>query len=67
MQITIKTLTGKVEQIQLGSTASVCELTQQVEECFGVPAEEQKLIFNGMKWLTLSLRINQGLRCLYGC
>jgi small subunit ribosomal protein S27Ae len=59
MQITIKTLTGKVEQIQLGSTASVCELTQQVEECFGVPAEEQKLIFNGM-------RLENGLLSVYG-
>ena len=47
MHIQIKTITGKSQNLSLSSTPSVEELKSQVESCFGVPCEEQRLIFNG--------------------
>ena len=49
MHILVKTLTGRSERIEVASNASVEQLNQEINNCFGVPAEEQKLIFNGQK------------------
>lgn len=47
MHIRVNTLTGKSERIEVSANASVEELVAQIENTFGVPCEEQKLIFNG--------------------
>ena len=49
MRIQVNTLTGKSAQINLNNEHTVEELSNQIEQAFGVPCEEQKLIFNGQK------------------
>ena len=67
MHIYVKTLTGKTNQISINSNSSISELNNEINSTFGVPAEEQKLIFNGQK-LSSGLVSNYGLTeesCVY--
>jgi ubiquitin-small subunit ribosomal protein S27Ae len=59
MHIQVHTLSGKTAQINLQSNLTVEELSLQVEQAFGIPSEEQKLIFNGH-------RLVEGLLSEYG-
>jgi ubiquitin-small subunit ribosomal protein S27Ae len=47
MHIQVHTLSGKTAQIDLQSSSTVEDLSLQVEQAFGIPSEELKLIFNG--------------------
>ncbi len=49
MHIQVKTITGRTEVINILSTPSVEELKNEIENVFGVPSDEQKLILAGKK------------------
>jgi small subunit ribosomal protein S27Ae len=58
MRIQVSTLTGKTANISLNKDNSTVEsLSTQVEEVFGVPMDEQKLIFNNQKLTDGSLSV----------
>lgn len=58
MRIQVNTLTGKTANISLNKDNSTVEsLSNQVEEVFGVPLDEQKLIFNNQKLTEGSLSV----------
>ena len=60
MRIQVNTLTGKSANIILNnSNLTVESLSNEIEQSFGVPIEEQKLIFNNQK-------LDQGLLSFYG-
>jgi small subunit ribosomal protein S27Ae len=49
MHILIKTLTGQRCEMSMERTSAIEALYSQVEKVMGVPAEEQKLIYNGKR------------------
>lgn len=65
MHIQIKTLTGKQENIQLSSLPSVEEIKSQIENVFGVPTEEQKLIFEGKNLSSFVVNELKEESCVY--
>lgn len=64
MHIQVKTLTGKTEEFNLSSN-SVENLINQIEDCFGVPAEEQKLILNGKRLSANDVLVEEKEACVY--
>lgn len=67
MHIYVKTLTGKTNEFTLNSTSTISDINDQIASTFGIPCEEQKLIFNGQK-LASGLVSNYGLTeesCVY--
>ena len=54
MHIQVKTLTGRTETLDISSTSSIEDIKSQIENAFGVPSDEQKIILNGKK-LTFGL------------
>ena len=67
MHIYIRTLTGKVNNITISSNSSVEELNNEITSSFGIPADEQKIIFNG-KLMESGLVSNYGITedsCIY--
>lgn len=59
MHIQVQTLTGKTAKVNCENGLTVNELSLKIQESFGVPVEEQKLIFNGQK-------LQEGLLSEYG-
>jgi small subunit ribosomal protein S27Ae len=49
MHIQVQTLTGQSNTINCNNDTTVEQFKSEVAQTFGVPAEEQKLIFNGKK------------------
>ncbi|EJW03832.1 hypothetical protein EDEG_01876 [Edhazardia aedis USNM 41457] len=47
MMLKIKTVSGKVIEIEVDSEDTVKELKQRIEEVERIPPVQQKLIFNG--------------------
>ena len=67
MHIYIRTLTGNVNNITISSNSSVEELNNEITSSFGIPADEQKIIFNG-KLMESGLVSNYGITedsCIY--
>lgn len=46
-QITVKTLSGKSENIEVDSTMTVQKLKERITKVTEIPFDQQRLIFNG--------------------
>jgi hypothetical protein len=47
MEVKVKTMVGKEYKFAMNSTERVYTLMQKVSEQVGIPAEQQRLVFNG--------------------
>ena len=64
MHIQVKTITGRTETINISNISSVESIKNEVELSFGIPTDEQKLIFEGksLNFGTVELNNNS---CIY--
>lgn len=58
----VKSIDGRTHTIEVPSSASVRQIKNSIEKIEGIPADEQRLSFEGNYFLSLFPRVIYGLR-----